>query len=208
MGGLKRRDDTLQLGCKTEANKSLGVSSSDVLGTFAVFPAGQLRSDTRVVKTSRDRVSLADLSVLVLENVGADTMEHTLGTTRQGSAVAGGVDAVTTSLDTKQLNGRSVGEGVEHADGVRATSNAGYDSIWKLATLLLHLLLGLVTDDRLEGADDGRERMRTDRRSNDVVSSVEIDDPGSHSLVDRITEGLRTSFDCNDRCSEQLDTED
>jgi hypothetical protein len=74
-----------------------------------------------------------------------------------------------TSLDTDQANALVLNEVVESADGIATTANTGNDSIGKLATKLLHLLLDLRTDDFLEVSDDGGERMRPNRRTDQVV---------------------------------------
>jgi hypothetical protein len=205
---LQRRDDTLELRHETEADEGLSISASNELGTVAVLPAGKLWSYTGVVETSRDRVSLANLSVLVLDNVGTDTVKDTLGSSRKSRAVTVCVDTVTTSLDTEELDGEILGEGVEHARGIAATTNAGNYSIGKLATLGLHLLLGLVSDNRLESTDDRGEGVGADGRSDDVVSCVEVNDPSAHGLVDCVTQGLSSSLNSNNLRTKQLDAED
>jgi hypothetical protein len=60
--------------------------------------------------------------------------------------MSGGINTVTTCLNTQKLDSGLILEGVEHADSVTATTNTSHNSIRKLASLLEHLLLGLVTD--------------------------------------------------------------
>lgn len=81
MSGLQRGDDTLQLTHETESDKGLGVGCGDVARTLVILPGTQFRADTGVVKTSGDRVGVLNLAMLVLEDVGPYTVEHTLGAT-------------------------------------------------------------------------------------------------------------------------------
>jgi hypothetical protein len=68
-------------------------------------------------------------------------------------------------------------------NSVRTTTNASNDRIRKLPNRLLHLRLDLGTDDRLEVANDGRERRGTDGGTDEVVRRGEVGDPVAHRLV-------------------------
>lgn len=208
MGGLQSGDDTLGLSESTEAGEGFGVGGGNELGAVAVLPVGELGADTGVVETGGDGVGFGDLAVLVLEDVGADTVEDTLAAAGEGGGVAVGVDTVTTGFNTQELDAGVVREGVEHTHGVTATTNAGDDSIGQLADKGLHLFLGFITNDRLEGTHDGREGVRPDGGTDDVVGSVEVDNPGAEGLVDSITEGAAAGVDGNDGSTKKSHTED
>jgi hypothetical protein len=119
-----------------------------------------------------------------------------------------GIQTITACFDTEELDGGVFGEGVKHSDCVTPTSDTSYDSIWEFATLLEHLGTSLITDDGLEGPDNGGEGMRTDGRADDVVGCVELDDPGAHGFVDSITEGTGSGFDGDDLGTKEFDAED
>lgn len=205
---LERRNDALELRHQTETLKGLSIGGSHELGAQGILPVGQLRADTGVIETGRDGVGVGDLAVLVLQDVGTDTVQDTLAASSEGGTVAGSVNTVTTGLNTKELDAGVVGEGVEHADGIATTTNAGDDGIGELAALLQHLLLGLVTDDGLEGADNGGEGVRADSGADDVVGIGEVDDPVTESLVDGVAEGAAAGLDGDDLGAEKLHAED
>lgn len=119
-----------------------------------------------------------------------------------------GLNTITASFDTQELDTGVVGEGVEHAHGVAATTDASDDSVGQLATLLEHLLLRLVTDDGLEGSHNSGEGMRADGGSDDVVSCVELGDPGAKGFVDSVTQGFAASFDGDNLGAEEANAED
>lgn len=146
VSSLKSRNDTLELTHEPEAKECLSISGSNELGSLVVLPRAQLRSDTGVIETCRNGMCLGNLTVLVLENVRPHTMQDALGTTSESSTMSGGVNTITTCLNTQKLDSRLILEGVEHADSVTATTNTSHNGIGKLASLLEHLLLGLVAD--------------------------------------------------------------
>lgn len=208
MRRLECGDDTLELTHEAETNEGLGVGGGDVFGALAVLPGAELGADTRVVQTGGDGVRFGDLAMLVLENVGLDAVQNTLAAAGESGTVARSIDAIATSLNTEELDARIVGKGVEHADSVAATADAGDNGIGQLAPLLEHLRLGLVTDDRLEGTDNGREGVRANGGTDDVVSGVELNDPGAHGLVHGVAEGLASGLNGDNLGAEKLHAED
>ena len=147
--------------------------------------------------------------MFVLQDVGAHAVENAFGATRQRSTMAECIDAVAAGLrcrgrrasmprppgfDAEELDARVIGEGVGHPHCVGATADTRDDSAGEFVLELQHLLLGLVADNGLEGADDGWERVWPDGGANDVVSGGEVDDPGAHRLVDGIAEGHGAGF--------------
>jgi hypothetical protein len=89
-------------------------------------------------------------------------MENAFCAAYQGGAMAVGVYAITSCLNTEELDGRVFGKGVEHADRVASTTNAGYDRVGEFTSLLEHLGASLVADHGLEGSDDCGEGVGTD----------------------------------------------
>jgi hypothetical protein len=207
VSSLKGRNDTLELTHELEAKESFGISRGNELGSFIILPRAQLGANTRIIKASRDGVCLSNLAVLILENICPHTVQDTLGTTCEGSAMSRGINTISTSLNTQKLNTGVILERVKHADGVAATTYTGNDGIGELPSLLKHLLLGLGTDNGLEGSDDGGEGVRSDSRTDDVVGSVEVNDPSTEGFVDSISKSLATSLDSNNLGAQQTHTE-
>lgn len=162
MRSLQCRDNAFKLTDKPEADECFSIGSSNELCALIVFPGGEFGTDARVVEPSGYGVCVLDLAVLVLEDVGADTMQHTFGAARKGSAVALSINAITAGFNAEELNGGVFGEGVKHADCVATASYASYDRIGEFSALLEHLGTGLVTDDRLESSDNCWEGVRAD----------------------------------------------
>ena len=127
--------------------------------------------------------------------------------TGESCTVTVGLDTVTASLNTEELDAGVLREGEEHASGVAATTNTSDDGVGETAGESLHLLLGLVANDTLESTNDGGEGVGTNGRANDVVSGVKPLDPLAKSLVDSVAECAGTSFDGNNGCAEELHAE-
>merc|ERR1712176_898200 len=157
VGSFQRRNDSLELSAELKSTQSFLVRRSDVLCTTRVLEERMLRTHTGVVETSTDRVRLGNLTKLVLQQVGAHTVQHTRRTATKRSRMTLRINTISTSLDTNQTNVLILNERMENADGVGSTTNARDDSVGKLALLLVQLLLHLLADDRLEVAHDRGE---------------------------------------------------
>ena len=73
---LERRDDALRRGQELQRLDRLGVRDGDVPCPPAVAELRVLRTDARVVESGGDRVRLANLSGLVLQQVGLVAVQH------------------------------------------------------------------------------------------------------------------------------------
>lgn len=208
MRRLQRGDDPLGLAQQSKPLERLRVRGGYEPRAGVVFPGGEFRPDARIIEAGGDGVRLADLAVLILQDICADAVEDALGAAGEGCGVAVGVQAVAAGFDAEEDDARVLGERVEHADGVAAAPHAGDDGVGEFALERLHLFLGFSADDGLEGADDGGERVGADGAADDVVGGVEVDDPGSHGFVDGVAEGLRARFDGDDAGAEEFDAED
>jgi hypothetical protein len=76
MRSLQRRDNALQLTDQLESNERFCIRGGNELGALVVFPRRQFGADTRVVQPCRHRVRVFDLAMLVLQDVGADTVQN------------------------------------------------------------------------------------------------------------------------------------
>lgn len=208
MCGLQSRDNSLLLRQSLETQESLGIGGGDELSTVGLLPGRKLGSDSGVVQTSGNRVSVRNLSVLVLENVGPDSVENSDLSSSQSSRVTVSVNTISSSLNSDESYRQVLGEGVEHSNAVGASSDTSNNNIGKLSAELLELGLGLVSNDGLESTDNSGEGVRTYGGSNDVVGGGESGDPSTKGLVDGITKGASSSLDSNNGGSEKLHTED
>ena len=156
-----------------------------------------LGTDARIIKSSTDGVRFDDLTRLVLEDVGADTVEHTWLALRERRAVPVAIKTFTASLDADQLNLLVGNEVEESANCVASATDARYTRVGKLADLRLELLLNLRSDDTLEIAHDGREGVRANGGPHEVVRRGKIRDPIAHGLVHGVFQRARARVDRN-----------
>mmetsp|Transcript_21583 Transcript_21583/g.35860 ORF Transcript_21583/g.35860 Transcript_21583/m.35860 type:complete len:502 (-) Transcript_21583:691-2196(-) len=185
VGGLEGGDQPLGLAQHRERLHGLLVRDGHVLRAPAVLEEGVLGPDARVVQAGGDGVRLRDLPVLVLQQVRAGPVQHPgLPLGQGGGGLA--ARALAPGLDAHDLHVLVLQEGVEHADGVAAAAHAGDDVVRQLAGLLDDLAAGLAADDRLEVADDGRERVRPDGGADEVVRVADVGHPVAHGLVDGV----------------------
>mmetsp|Transcript_53020 Transcript_53020/g.148809 ORF Transcript_53020/g.148809 Transcript_53020/m.148809 type:complete len:565 (+) Transcript_53020:627-2321(+) len=109
-------------------------------------------------------------------------------------------------------------EGREHADGVRASADAGDDMCGQaagavcvggvLVGLVQHLRPRLIADHGLQLAHNVREGVRADGRADDVVGGADVRHPVAHRLVDRVLQGLRAALRRHHLGTEHLHPED
>src|SRR5438105_10992625 len=104
-----------------------------------------------------------------------------------------GFKAGTTGLDTNQLHTGCTGEGVEHADGVAATADAGDNDVGQPPFLPENLFMRFCADDRLKIAHDTRVGMRPDGRSDQVEGCLHVGDPVADGLIDGILQSAATA---------------
>jgi hypothetical protein len=82
------RNDAFQLSTHTEAPKRFFVSSGNIFSSARVFQPGVLRTNSRIIKSSADRVCLDNLTSRRLKNICPDTMKNAWLAHRQCSTVA------------------------------------------------------------------------------------------------------------------------
>src|SRR5436853_6897183 len=91
-----------------------------------------------------------------------------------------------TRLNADQLDFRDIGEGMEDANGVTATANAGEDHIWQASLLLHNLFACLTTDHGLEVAHDTRLWIGSSRSTRRVELRIHI----PRAVTDRLVNGI------------------
>jgi hypothetical protein len=122
-------------------------------------------------------VCVADLSHLVLEQVGLVAVQDAHLSGRERRCMRAGVHAVAGGFDADQRDPRIRAKGVEQADGIAAAADAGDARVGEPAGRLLHLAARLVPDDGLEVAHHQRVGMRTGHGADDVERVAHRGDP-------------------------------
>mmetsp|Transcript_3996 Transcript_3996/g.12089 ORF Transcript_3996/g.12089 Transcript_3996/m.12089 type:complete len:551 (+) Transcript_3996:487-2139(+) len=185
--GLERGDDPFGPRELRERGERLVVRDGLVDRAAAVLEERVLGADARVVEARGDGVRRLDLARhLVLEQVRPRAVQHAGRAARERR---GALRRVAVGLGAVHRDAVVAHERVEHADRVRAAADARDDGVGQAPAVLLHELLPrLGADDGLQVADDGRERVRSDRRADEVVRVSHVRDPVPHGLVDRVLE--------------------
>mmetsp|Transcript_35971 Transcript_35971/g.69870 ORF Transcript_35971/g.69870 Transcript_35971/m.69870 type:complete len:355 (+) Transcript_35971:226-1290(+) len=207
MRSLQSRNDSLLHSACLEAEKALAVVNSHILSTSREFQLGVLWSNTGVVETRGNAVSFGDLARFLLQEIGPCAVKNSGDTLRKCGGVRIRVHAITTRFNANQTHTLIIREWMEHANGIRSAANARNDSIRKLTGLLKHLSPRFSADDGLEVSHDGREGVRADRGTNEVVRSADVGDPVSHSFVDCVLQSTGTGVHSNHLGSQHLHTE-
>mmetsp|Transcript_42448 Transcript_42448/g.102243 ORF Transcript_42448/g.102243 Transcript_42448/m.102243 type:complete len:260 (-) Transcript_42448:1324-2103(-) len=200
MTRLQCGDDTFVFAHHLEPFQRLIVCHTDVLRTANILQVGVFWTDSRVVKTGRNGRRLQCLPRLLLDHICTCTLQDTWCTDGQGSTVLFvKFDTLTGSFSSVELNLFILNEWIEGTDRVRSTTDTCYDSIGELSVILLFkLFLNFLSDNTLEITDDGREWVRTDSRSDQVVCVAYVRDPVTHRLIDCILQSSLSGLDRND----------
>src|SRR3954470_21593822 len=77
MRRLERRDDAFEPACQLERLQCLFVGYRDVLHVAKLVEPGMLGTDAGVIEAGGDRMRVADLSVPVLQQIGAVSVQYT-----------------------------------------------------------------------------------------------------------------------------------
>ena len=200
--------DSFVAGEGVEGGHRVFVEAVGVGDAAGVFPVAVFGADAGVVEAGGHRVDVARLAVVVLHHVAVAAVEDAgLAVAERGGVVAG-FRAAAAGFDADERDLFVLDERIEHAGRVAAAADAGDDRIRQAAELLARLLDGFAADDRLEIADDPRERMRADDGAEDVVRRLDARHPVAHRFVDGVAERARAAGDGAHFGAEQLHAED
>ena len=118
------------------------------------------------------------------------------------------LDPVTAGLDANQAHVLIVHESVEDAHGVAAAAHARHNCVRKSTDRLETLRSGLPADDGLELANHERIRMRSEHRSEQIVTVRYRADPVPHGFVDGVLQRAAAGIDAADGGAEKLHAKD
>src|SRR5262245_45639141 len=111
--------------------------------------------------------------------------------------------AAAAGLDADQLYGRIIEKRGKCADGIRSAADTRDHAIWQTADTVKALAARLLADDPLEGAHDVRIRVRTNGRTEQVVTRLDGSYPIAEGLADGVLERACAGGDRADLCAEQ-----
>ena len=195
MRRLQRGDDALEFARQAERREGLAVGDAHVLGASGVAQPCVLRADAGVVEPGGHAVRLLDLAVGVLHDVRHRAVEHADAAAADGRGVPAGLDPIAGGLDADQPDVFVGDEGVELADGVGASADAGGDRVGEAPGFGEHLLAGLAPDDRLEVAHHHRVGVGADGAADDVVGVADVGDPVAYGFADGLFQGAGAGGD-------------
>src|SRR2546423_4500914 len=114
---LQRRDDAFEPGAQLESGERLLVGDGDVFHAARLLEPGMLGSDARIVQARRDRMAFEDLSVRILQQIGAVAVQHAwLAAGERGAMPVRYVEAVPTRLHAVDRYALVIEEGMKEAD--------------------------------------------------------------------------------------------
>ena len=151
---------------------------------------------------------VADLPVLVLQQVSPVAVQDAGLAAGQGGGVQSGLDAVAAGLNTDHCDPSLVEKGMEQAHRVRAAADAGDQRVGEAAFGLFELHPRLVPDDRLEVAHHHRVGVRPGDRADDVERVFDMGDPVAQRLVHRVLQSRGPRMHRHHLGAEQFHAED
>src|SRR5713226_2293965 len=129
-----------------------------------------LGADARIIKARRDRMRLANLSEFILQQISFVAVQNADTARGDRGRMMRSADAEAGSLDADHPHSRILEERIEKSDRIRAAIDACDQHVRQPPFMLENLATRLAADHCLEVAHDHGIRMRSRRRTYQVVS--------------------------------------
>ena len=142
-----------------------------------------LGSNTWIIKSSRNAVSLCHLTVFVLHQVTLHAVDNSRLTTTHCCTAC--------RLHTDEAS-RSIDEARENSHRIRAATDTCNNEVWIGAEQIIALHACLVTNHAVELANHVRVRVRPHDRTEAIVRALNGGHPVAHRLIDCIFQCLAT----------------
>ena len=114
MAGLERGDDSLGLAGQLKGLQCLGIGDRNILRPPDIMQPRMFRPDAGVIETRRNLMPLEDLTIGILQQIGAVAMQHAGAPAGQAGAMLHPViDTTATGLYADYANMGIVEKGVE-----------------------------------------------------------------------------------------------
>lgn len=104
MRTLKCRHNSLKLTEQRKGHQNLRIICRDKSSPTRLLPTRQLRSNSRIIKSSRDKMRLANLPILIPRQISPQAVQHTDRPSAQQSRVLIRHRPITTRLDANKSN--------------------------------------------------------------------------------------------------------
>src|SRR5688500_197000 len=136
MSAFQRGDDSFNLSEKLDRLHRRAIGRRRKLDSTQILEIAQLGSDARIVQSGSDRMGLADLSGIILQDVALAAMQHTDLAAKDRGRVLAASQPASGCLDTDHPHISIVYERVKQSHGVAAAADACNQAIRESAFLL------------------------------------------------------------------------
>src|SRR5512143_425640 len=167
-----------------------------------------LRTNSGIIKTSRDGVGQFYLSLFILKNECLRTLKNAERPAGEPCRMFSRFNTETAGLDAVHLHQWVIKEFIKQPHGVRSAAHAGDKAVRQPAFELHDLFLSLAADDGLKVAHHQGERMGAEDRTEHIMRVRHVRDPVAHGLVYRVLESLAADIYRPDHRAEELHAED
>ena len=156
------------------------------------------RADAGVVEACGNGVRPQDLTVFVLHQIAAETVQYAdRGFAGNRGGMIRRIHAQTACFYADQTYVFFFDIGIEQTDGVRAAAHAGNGNIRLAADGFQHLFFGFVADNALEIAHHFGIRRGAGGGADDVERVVHAGDPFAHGFVHRVFQRAAAAVDAD-----------
>src|SRR6056297_1053890 len=126
VAGFQRGDDPLLRAAELEGFQRFLVGDRDIFRAANLVQPAVFRPDAGVIKTRRDGIPFEDLTIVILQKIGAVAMKNAgAATSERGAMLHLLVDAFTAGLNPDDVDLLVIKEGKEQAHGVRPAAYGG-----------------------------------------------------------------------------------
>ncbi len=133
---------------------------------------GMFRANARIVQACTDRVAFEDLTIAILQQVGAVAVQYAGASACQAGAMFHLViDAMPTSFDSDDANCLVIKEWIEQPHCVGAAPDCSDHAVRQAALSLVHLPADFLADDGLEIPNHRGVGVRT-RNCSDAIERI------------------------------------
>ena len=156
------------------------------------------RADAWVVQACGNGVRTQDLTVFILHQIAAETVQYADGGfTGNRRGVVGGIHAQTAGFYTDQTHVFFFDIGMEQTDSVGAAAHAGNGNVRLTAYGFQHLFFGFIADHALEIAYHFGIRRRACGSADDVERVIHARHPFAHGFVHRVFQSAAAAVDAD-----------
>ena len=141
------------------------------------------RTDSRVVKSGRNRINRCDLTVFVLAEQRFHAMENTGASFGNRGGMFRGINAKSGCFAADQGDFFIRDEFIKSTDGIASASDAGNHGIRQTAFFFYQLFFDFFSDNFLEITDNCREWMRSHDRTKYIKRVIHTFAPFTHCFI-------------------------